>query len=145
MPSTCRIRVGYIWFGNGEFIAGQSVSLVGLHEVKECEALALLEALRWVQGLVMEKVIFETDSRIVVDAVTSKKEDLTEFGSIIDQCRSILSFHNTFMVKFVRRRANVVAHSMAQQSRYHASLRSYYQLHIFLHTSMNNVCSAVLH
>lgn len=53
----------------GNFVACRARRLLGLPPVRECEALALLDALKWVLELGYTKVIFETDAMSVVWAM----------------------------------------------------------------------------
>lgn len=79
-------------------------------EVKEGEALGLFEAIQWAISLNLSNVNFEVDSKVVVDNVL----DAIEFGTIIEDCRRLFSLNPTFGVGFVRRQANVVAHSLGK-------------------------------
>ncbi|XVF71518.1 hypothetical protein PTKIN_Ptkin12aG0044200 [Pterospermum kingtungense] len=90
----------------------------GLPAVKECEALTLQEAISWVRSLGYTRVIFEVDSKQVVDALSSLSSDLTEFGVIIECCKSMVLVEPHFKVIFARRGANVAAHALARRSRF---------------------------
>lgn len=57
---------------------------------KEVKALGFFEGLCWVSSLGMSNVIFELDSKVVIDAVNNKKEDIIEFGSLISLYREIV-------------------------------------------------------
>lgn len=60
-------------------------------EVKEGEALGLFEAIQWTISLNLSNVIFEVDSKVVVDNVKSNVLDAIEFGTIIEDCRRLFS------------------------------------------------------
>ncbi|XP_073041711.1 uncharacterized protein [Primulina eburnea] len=62
----------------GTFIMSKSCMRNGLPEVKEAEALALIEAIQWTLSLDLQDVIFESDSQTVMNAITSKNVDYTE-------------------------------------------------------------------
>lgn len=47
-------------------------------------------------------MIFETDAKLVVDALSSTNDDHSEFGDIITRCRVFLHHHGFFYVKSVR-------------------------------------------
>ncbi|XVF60094.1 hypothetical protein PTKIN_Ptkin08bG0016000 [Pterospermum kingtungense] len=47
------------------------------------EAFGLLSAMQWVHSLGLKKVILETDSKVVADAVCSPRLDVSEFGLLI--------------------------------------------------------------
>lgn len=93
----------------------------GQLEVREGEAMGLLQALHWARELQLEDVVFEMDAKTVADSVKSCTEDLTDFGIIIKQCRDILSVEPNYVVEFVRRQANVVAHAFAKAATSYAS------------------------
>lgn len=62
----------------------------------------------------IDSMIFELDCKRVVDAVHSSQGDISEFGSIIDDCRVLLSSNPNFKVKFVWRQVNMVVHILVR-------------------------------
>ncbi|XVE70735.1 hypothetical protein DITRI_Ditri10aG0094800 [Diplodiscus trichospermus] len=87
----------------GNMIACRMLKSAGLPEVKECEALTLQQAMSWVCSMGYVRVIFEVNSKVVVDALGSNLENYTEFGSIIGSCRRILDQFNDYKVVFAMR------------------------------------------
>ena len=71
-------------------------------QVIEGEAMALLGALQWVFSSGFQYVIFEIGSKILSDAIFWKKEDISEFGSIVTEINQLLSLNSNFVVKFIR-------------------------------------------
>ena len=65
-------------------------------------------------------VVFECDAKVVVDAIHAATVDLSEFSTVIAKCKSLLLQGRNYSVQFVRRQANVIAHSLAIASRLHA-------------------------
>lgn len=63
----------------GNFLAGRTYTIAGVPLVKECETIALLEAISWAVDLGFHSVIFESDAKLVVDVVHSSHDDQTEF------------------------------------------------------------------
>jgi hypothetical protein len=67
-------------------------------------------------------VIFETDLKSVVDAIHNLCHGSSEFSSIICNIKNVLlqNLNNVllqnpnFMVKFIKRQANMVAHTLAR-------------------------------
>ncbi|XVF78529.1 hypothetical protein PTKIN_Ptkin14bG0141200 [Pterospermum kingtungense] len=55
--------------------------------VKEGEAMGLLQAITWVKELDYQRLIFELDAQVVIDAVRIGAGDDTELGSVIESCR----------------------------------------------------------
>lgn len=86
----------------------RTVHRPGLPTAKKAESLCLLDALYWIISLGMDHVIFESDAKILVDAVHSKNPDISELGSIVDECKFILQSNQTFKVCFVKRQVSKV-------------------------------------
>ncbi|XP_073015730.1 uncharacterized protein [Primulina eburnea] len=105
----------------GKCIGCRTMVKEGLYEVKEGEAMGLREALSWIREMKFNQVIFEMDAQIIVKAVNSTKVDESEFGAIIEDCRSILKQEPSFSVIFISRLANGVAHALAKESRTYAN------------------------
>jgi len=79
------------------------------------ESLGLLSAIRWLKDLHINNVVFESDSKRVVDSFHSNRKDEYDFGAIIRECRnSFSSFFTNSQVEFIRRQANEVTHSLAR-------------------------------
>jgi ribonuclease HI len=86
----------------------------GKYSILEGEAVALLHALREMEHRGFSQVIFETDSKNVVDAIQHFRGGNSEFSSIISHINNVLLVHPNFMVKFSKRQANMVAHMLAR-------------------------------
>ena len=110
------------WDGDGRFIAYRMAQRHGVPEVKECNSIALFEALLWVRDMGHENVIFETNSQTVVTALTVSEEDCTKFGDIIRACKMVLDAMPYFKVNFVRRHRDEVAHELASRSQFFVEL-----------------------
>ncbi|KAJ8623633.1 hypothetical protein MRB53_032163 [Persea americana] len=95
--------------------------LAGNFSPNVAEANGFREVLSWVLALGINKVIFELDSKLVVDAVLANVLDMSEFGIIISNCVSLVNLAHGFSVQFVKRQANGVAHALARASCMHAS------------------------
>jgi ribonuclease HI len=79
----------------------------------EGEALAIKEAMSELIQRGFSHVIFESDSKSVVDALSSRHIGRSELSSLIYAIKSLLLLYPNFEVKFIRRQANTVAHSLA--------------------------------
>jgi ribonuclease HI len=86
----------------------------GKYSIIEGEAKALLEAMRTMEQNGISHVIFETDSKNVVDAIHNLRMGISEFSSIICNIRNVLSLNPNFVVKFIKRQANMVAQKLAR-------------------------------
>jgi ribonuclease HI len=139
LPATMKCNVDCALFNNntitgyglcfrdstGQLVLGMSNYAFFSSSSTEAEALGLLEAIKLAVERGYQSVTFESDCRFVVEAVNTTQVPQNEVGDIISSCQELLSFHNHFSVKYVRRQANEVAHSIAR-----ASL-SYPRPHIF--------------
>jgi len=88
----------------------------------EGEATALQQALQIALDLGLNRVVFETDCRLVVNVVLSNSPYVNELGSLLSNCRALLFSNDTYALAYVRRQANRVAHNLARASILHASL-----------------------
>ncbi|KAK6157301.1 hypothetical protein DH2020_011549 [Rehmannia glutinosa] len=86
-----------------EFVVCRTTCLQGIPSVKEAEAMGLKEALSWIKELQLNLVSFEVDAKGVADSIRGDDLDLSEFGSLISDCKEILQECPSFSVCFVRR------------------------------------------
>lgn len=100
----------------GEFVAGLGGVFLGVVDPKLAEAMAFREALSWVNRKALENVVFQLDALGVVQAWSRKKRDISYFGDTIDDCLCICKDLRSYSVKFVRRSANIAAHSIARKA-----------------------------
>ncbi|XP_074374530.1 uncharacterized protein LOC141714933 [Apium graveolens] len=82
-------------------------------EPKMAEALSLKEALAWIKDWRSAKVIFESDSKLPVDALTGNRGK-SYFDTIVNDCVDLLKHFNDVLVVFTYRSANSVAHTLAK-------------------------------
>ncbi|KAK6145715.1 hypothetical protein DH2020_022535 [Rehmannia glutinosa] len=106
------------------------------------EGLSLLEGIKWSKALGLQNVIFEMDAKIVVDALKKTDTDLSEFGKIIHQCVSLLSFEPHFSVQQVRRQANMVAHAITRVAIFHASPTTWVEPPAFVLAYLDEICTS---
>jgi len=60
-------------------------------------------------------VNFELDFKIVVDSLYGSKSDVSNYSTVINDCRRLLASDlATSDVRFIRRQVNEVAHSFAR-------------------------------
>ncbi|XP_058746722.1 uncharacterized protein LOC131619666 [Vicia villosa] len=98
----------------GNFIFAGIAWDIGTLTILEAEALALKEAIQGAISSQLDKVIFESDSQGVVQAIDSNYKGDSEFSLIIKSINSLLQAFPNFEVKFIKRQANSVAHSLAK-------------------------------
>ncbi|WJX23528.1 hypothetical protein P8452_12731 [Trifolium repens] len=99
---------------NGSFIAAGTNSRKHNFTVPEGEALAILEALRVASSRGWSNIIFESDSKVVVDAIKATSHGRSELCSILQEIKALLQTNPNFEVKFTKRQANMAAHTLAR-------------------------------
>jgi ribonuclease HI len=93
----------------------------GVVTAAEAEAWALQQGIMWIAILEYQNVMFELDCKTVVEDVHSSKVNYSEYGLLIDDCKSLLSNHTNYLVVFTRRQTNGSAHALARAALSHAS------------------------
>ncbi|XP_020225309.1 uncharacterized protein LOC109807197 [Cajanus cajan] len=110
----------------GSLIKAKSGWLYGVAPPHEEEATTLLESIRWVCDQGYTRVILESDSKQVVEDILNSNIYYSEYGHTLHRCHSLLNSHPNLLVRFIRRQANHVAHSLTRTSRYYASSHVFY-------------------
>jgi ribonuclease HI len=96
------------------FVAAGTSWLEGNCSVIEGEAIALLHSMRAMVQRGVSHAIFESDSKSLVDAIKHIHAGVSDFSLIVQQINNVLSLNPNFMVRFVKRQANIVAHTLAR-------------------------------
>jgi ribonuclease HI len=102
----------------GRFILAESNVIQGRLNTIEGEAMTMREAIQEVMQRGFTHMIFESDSQIVIDVISSSRHGVSEFSTLISQIQSLLLLVSNFEVKFVRRQANLVHESLPGHSMY---------------------------
>jgi ribonuclease HI len=110
----------------------------GSCSIVEGESIALLEALKVMGQRVISQVIFETDSKSVVDAIHHFRGGSFGFSIIISNINNTLSCNSNFMVKFIKRQTNMVAHTLARAVISWSSRCTFETLPIYITRLLNN-------
>jgi ribonuclease HI len=98
----------------GSFVAAGSDFSSYKVSVAEGEAKALLEAMRVAVSRGWSNIVFESDSKTVVDAVHTNHHGISEFNSIISSITAMKHCYTNYEVKFTKRQANMAAHTLAR-------------------------------
>jgi ribonuclease HI len=96
------------------FVIAETTWLDGNYSIIEGEALALLEAMKAMEQRRITNMIFETDSKSVVDAIQYFHGGNSEFSLLVSHINNLLSSCRNFMVKFIKQQANMAAHSLSR-------------------------------
>ncbi|KAJ8752497.1 hypothetical protein K2173_004785 [Erythroxylum novogranatense] len=107
--------------GEGNFVRAVSGHFVGRCSADVVEVVALREALTWVLPLCHGRGIFYSDAQHIISAMNSFHDNWTEFGRVILECKQLLHVIPHIKVCWVRRQANVKAHTLARVSHLYAS------------------------
>ncbi|XP_063943440.1 uncharacterized protein LOC108208212 [Daucus carota subsp. sativus] len=99
----------------GDVIQGRSEVFQGVVLQEFAEAIAVKEALSWVKGREWREVVVESDCLAVVQAIRSNVDMRSPFGSLIMECRLMISELNIDLC-FIRRSANMAAHCIVRES-----------------------------
>jgi ribonuclease HI len=110
---------------NGQFIGGKTQWQPTVISTAEGEAWALLLAMQEARHRELDRVQFESDSKVLVDAIHMKRRGNSEFLSIVHDIVNFMSSFLNFEVKFVRRQANSVAHALARAANSWASFHRF--------------------
>lgn len=84
----------------------------------EAEAIGLLESIKLAISKAFHHVVFEKDNKILVDLLKSTTPPINE----IDDCKTLLLSNFDYIMSFVRRQANKVAHNIARATLSHPIL-----------------------
>jgi len=89
----------------------------------------LISALEWMHELNLGPIDFEMDAKIMVDSFLSSRHDVTEFGIIIQNCKTLLRhYYENSTVEFVRRQTNEVVHKLAKAALLSTSLQVLFKI-----------------
>lgn len=102
----------------GQFLEAISSCKLGMVSPEMAEILGVREALSWIKRKSWQRVIVETDSLVVTQSIRSSVSMVSYFGSIVEDCRSMLKELPDVKLLFIRRSANRVAHHVARASYY---------------------------
>jgi ribonuclease HI len=122
----------------GRFIAAETTWFDGNCSIVEGEAIALLNALQSMVQRGFSHVIFESDSKSVVDAIHHYRGGNSEFSVSVSNINNLLACNQNFLVKFVRRQANMVAHTLARAAISWPRCRTFERLPLCITRLLNN-------
>ncbi|XP_060969468.1 uncharacterized protein LOC133036755 [Cannabis sativa] len=101
---------------HGRLLEAISGSRWGCVSAEIAEVIGIKEALSWIKRKGWDAVVLESDALVVVQAINSSVHMPSQFGLLVEDCRTILSTLNNVLVSFVNRSANKAAHCVAKAS-----------------------------
>ena len=99
---------------NGTFIEGKNMRFPSPESVFVTEAKGMCEALSWIADKGLQNVKFESDSLLIVKPLHHKDDNQLKVGHILHSCLEWLEEESSFVVSFVRRHVNKVAHELTR-------------------------------
>lgn len=124
---------------DGQFVCARTSWDPTLSSVSEGEeALGLNHSLRWLTNLGVEDIQIELDYKVVVDRPRNHKENLTELGMVVIKSRELLRNFPSYHVSFIKRQANLVAHTLVRASISHASFQDFEHVPLCIQNLINN-------
>ncbi|KAL6565896.1 hypothetical protein OROHE_004951 [Orobanche hederae] len=109
---------------NGVFRSAKTMWFYGSPSPLEAEAMGLLQSLRFIIEKNFTSVVIELDCQAVVNGITHNLYLNNDVGVILSLCKNILNQFPSYRISYIRRQANLVAHSLARASKFYA--RSHY-------------------
>lgn len=97
--------------GSGNFLVAATHFYPSLCDATMAEALVCLQAVQLASELGVSKVILETDSLEVQKMVADVEVNRSMYGAIVQGFKHWLSYFQDFRFKWIRRLANMTAHT----------------------------------
>jgi hypothetical protein len=108
-------------------------------EVEIGEELGLMSALKWTNEMQLHDIDFEMDCKRVVKSLYSTKIYSSALATIITNCRLLLATNMVnSRVKFIRRKVNEIAHSLAQVAPSFVSFHSFSDIPTCIYSNIMN-------
>jgi len=117
----------------GQLIQAHSMVFPSIPTAAECEATAIQQTLQISLDLGLNRVVFEIDCQLVVNAVLGNSSYVNELGILLSNCRTLLFSNASYALAYARRQANRVAHNLARASILHASPTIFYHSPYCIH------------
>lgn len=133
----------------GNFVIEKTEWITPIIDVDMGEVVGLLFAIQWARELNTVNMDFEIDSKAVSDSIYGR-DDVSDFITIINDCRHLLATNlanyrhllatdlANFVVKFIKRQTNDIAHSLAREAPHHANLEIKLNILHYITTLINN-------
>jgi ribonuclease HI len=90
------------------------VGVLQKYSIIQGKTIAIIEAMKGVKRRGFVNVIFEFNSKSIVDATHYLHIGVFEFSSLICKIKNMLSLFSSFGVKFIKRQTNMVAHKLVR-------------------------------
>ena len=101
----------------GEFVGALSSSMLLTHSVVEMEALACRKAIEFAAEIGLQRVIFEGDSAMVINALNQNNVGLSSYSVVIEDIRSLALVFESCVFAHTSRVCNSVADAIAKKAK----------------------------
>ncbi|KAJ8752257.1 hypothetical protein K2173_003893 [Erythroxylum novogranatense] len=114
---------------NSRFIAAKSWRFLGRFSAKSAEANAISEVLSWVKLQNWDRVIIESDAKILVQAINDDSyEDSSSFGLLVCDCKSLLNDIIIAKSNFGFRSGNSATHVLTTSTLFTSGLGEWFEI-----------------
>lgn len=103
--------------GGGELVGVLSAPIPLAHSVANMEALARQRAVEFATELRLQRVIFEGDSTIVINAIIQGTSGFSTYGNVVEDIRCQATLFQSCMFNHVNRFCNCVADALARKAK----------------------------
>ncbi|XP_019190784.1 PREDICTED: uncharacterized protein LOC109185260 [Ipomoea nil] len=104
----------YVCSTEGGFVAATNGPLICPYDPLLVEAMAVREALSWLQEHNFHNVVIFSDCAVLVSCFRNASSYRSYLGVILDSCLHLFRSFHSCSIKFVHRDANTVAHALAK-------------------------------
>ncbi|XP_042977409.1 uncharacterized protein LOC122308235 [Carya illinoinensis] len=112
-----KVRVGAVLRdGKREMVMAVSKAENELHDPESMELIVMLRRLQFILQLGISKIILESDSLLMVEALNANQESLSLQGNLLKEVRSLLHCFEDQKVQHVCRSRNQVANTLAKHA-----------------------------
>ncbi|CAL1355817.1 unnamed protein product [Linum trigynum] len=108
-----------------EVLMAQGIQFPMITDPMVVELLVLREAMLWCLALGFTEVGFEGDAKVIIDKINRADTRDNRIGDVLEEVVHYFALHPGFRVRFVGRRSNRVAHSVASPLLYPTTSRSF--------------------
>jgi len=123
----------------GAFVLARYEYFSPMIDVHIGEALGPLKVMEWVRDLQLVNMDFEVDFKMVVDNIYGEHVGVLEFSVIIRKRIYLLGYDLVnFDVKFIKRQANEVAHSLSKTALLKVSFHIYSDISSYIESIIIN-------
>ena len=96
------------------------------HSVADMEALACRKAVKFAAEIGLQRVIFEGDSAMVINALNQNNAGLSSYGVVIEDIRSQALVFQSCAFTHTNRACNCVAEALAKKAKAYRSARVWF-------------------